>query len=195
MPNRTPGRRQRAHNQNVIAYICLVHFLIHVKTKINCKTESYFLIMFSMVGCVWIRERAACGPRVENHWYRDKLSAQIQSHVEKLIQRRFRVQTDPKHTENARVNLLISTWLSCISLAEDKTKDRKSHKRPSEASQRRNTVSADVHESSPAKHSQLNITMNILFMIILFVQLHLSLWKWLNKNIITKQKVGRKETL
>ncbi len=52
--------------------------------------------MFGMVGCVWIRD----GPRIENLWYRDKLSAQIQSHVEKLIQRRFRVQTDPKHTDN-----------------------------------------------------------------------------------------------
>ncbi len=28
-----------------LAYICLVHFLINVKT--NCKTESYFLIMFN----------------------------------------------------------------------------------------------------------------------------------------------------
>ncbi len=32
---------------NIIAYICLVFFLINVKTKMNCKTESYFLIVFS----------------------------------------------------------------------------------------------------------------------------------------------------
>ncbi len=38
------------HNKNIKAYICLVHFKINVKTKMNCKTESYFLIMFSMVG-------------------------------------------------------------------------------------------------------------------------------------------------
>ncbi len=38
------------HNKNIKAYIFLVHFQINVKTKMNCKTESYFLIMFSMVG-------------------------------------------------------------------------------------------------------------------------------------------------
>ncbi len=32
---------------NIIAYICLVIFLINVKTKMNCKTESYCLIVFS----------------------------------------------------------------------------------------------------------------------------------------------------
>ncbi len=58
--------------------------------------------MFSMVGCVWIRD----GPRIENLWYRDILSAQIQSHVEKLIQRRFRVQTDLKHTEKTTQKFL-----------------------------------------------------------------------------------------
>ncbi len=77
--------------------------------------------------------------------YRDILSAQIQSHAAKLIQRRFIVQmnNDTKHTAkatqkflkvksgllcNGRVNLLISTRLSSISLTEDQTKDRKSHK-------------------------------------------------------------------
>ncbi len=30
-----------------LAYICLVHFLINVKNKTNCKTESNFLIMFN----------------------------------------------------------------------------------------------------------------------------------------------------
>ncbi len=35
-------------NKNIISYICLVHFLINVKTKMNCKTESYFLIMLIM---------------------------------------------------------------------------------------------------------------------------------------------------
>ncbi len=60
------------HNKNIIAYICLVHFLINVKTKMNCKTESYFLIMFCMVGRIWIRDwlHAARGPRVENHCFR-----------------------------------------------------------------------------------------------------------------------------
>ncbi len=33
-----------------LAYICLVNFLINEKTKMNCKTESYFFIMFRMVG-------------------------------------------------------------------------------------------------------------------------------------------------
>ncbi len=41
------------YNKNIIAYICLVHFLINVK-QMNCKTESYFVIMFSMVGHIWI---------------------------------------------------------------------------------------------------------------------------------------------
>ncbi len=48
------------HKKNIIAHICLVHFLIHEKTKMISKTESYFLMMFSMVGRIWIRE----GPRV-----------------------------------------------------------------------------------------------------------------------------------
>ncbi len=33
-------------HKNIIAYI-LVNFLINVKPKMNCKTESYFLIVFS----------------------------------------------------------------------------------------------------------------------------------------------------
>ncbi len=49
------------HNKNIIAYICLVHFQINVKTKMNCKTESYFLIMFSMVGRIWIPDRGSAG--------------------------------------------------------------------------------------------------------------------------------------
>ncbi len=49
------------HNKNIVAYICLVRFLINVKTKTNCKTESYFLIMFSMVGRIWIRDRLHAG--------------------------------------------------------------------------------------------------------------------------------------
>ncbi len=53
------------HYKNFIAYICLEIFLINVKTKMNCK-QSYFFIMFSMVGRIWIRD----GPRVENHWYK-----------------------------------------------------------------------------------------------------------------------------
>ncbi len=44
--------------KNIIAYICLVNFLINVKSKMNCKTESHFLIMFSMVGRIWIRDSA-----------------------------------------------------------------------------------------------------------------------------------------
>ncbi len=35
-------------HKNIIAYICLVHFLINVKPKMNCKTESYFLIVFKL---------------------------------------------------------------------------------------------------------------------------------------------------
>ncbi len=41
--------------------ICLVRFLINVKTKINCKTESYFFIMFSMVGRIWIHDGPHAG--------------------------------------------------------------------------------------------------------------------------------------
>ncbi len=54
-----------------MAYICLVHFLINVKTKMICKTDSYF-IMFRMVGRIWIRERPHVThvPWVENHCYR-----------------------------------------------------------------------------------------------------------------------------
>ncbi len=44
---------------------------MNVKTKTNCKTENYFLIMFntrhvtfSMVGRIWIRD----WPPVENRW-------------------------------------------------------------------------------------------------------------------------------
>ncbi len=36
---------------------------MNVKTKMNCKTESYFLIIFSLVGRIWIRD----GPHA-NHW-------------------------------------------------------------------------------------------------------------------------------
>ncbi len=41
----------------------------------NCKTESYFLIMFSMVGRIWMREgpHATRGPGVENHWFKRSL--------------------------------------------------------------------------------------------------------------------------
>ncbi len=48
---------------------------MNVKTKMNCKTESYFLIMFSMVGRIWMRERphATRGPGVENHWFKRSL--------------------------------------------------------------------------------------------------------------------------
>ncbi len=28
-------------NKNIIAYICLVHFLINMKIKINCKTKLF----------------------------------------------------------------------------------------------------------------------------------------------------------
>ncbi len=35
----------------------------------NCKTECNFLIMFSMVGRIGIRD----GPRVENHWFKRSL--------------------------------------------------------------------------------------------------------------------------
>ncbi len=49
------------HNKYIIAYICLVHFLINIKTKINCKTESYFCIMFSMVGRIWICDEPHAG--------------------------------------------------------------------------------------------------------------------------------------
>ncbi len=35
-------------NKNIISYICLVNFLINVKTEMNCKTESYFFIMLIM---------------------------------------------------------------------------------------------------------------------------------------------------
>ncbi len=52
------------HNKNIIAYICLVHFFINVKTKMNCKTESNFLIIFSMVGDIWIRD----GPHAARWW-------------------------------------------------------------------------------------------------------------------------------
>ncbi len=48
---------------------------MNVKTKMNCKTESYFLIMFSMVGRIWMREgpHATRGPGVENHWFKRSL--------------------------------------------------------------------------------------------------------------------------
>ncbi len=46
-------------HKNIIAYICLVHFLINV--KIYCKTESNFFIMFSMVGRIWIRDGPHAG--------------------------------------------------------------------------------------------------------------------------------------
>ncbi len=42
------------HNKNIVAYICLVNFVINVKTKINCKTESYFFHV--QVGHIWIRD-------------------------------------------------------------------------------------------------------------------------------------------
>ncbi len=63
------------HNKNIIAYICLVNFYMNVKTKINCKTESYVFIMFSMVGRIWMREgpHATRGPGVENHWFKRSL--------------------------------------------------------------------------------------------------------------------------
>ncbi len=105
--------------------------------------------------------------------FRDILSAQIQSNAAELIGRHFIVQmyNDPKHTAkaiqeflkvkreifcNGKVNLLISTRLSCISLAEDKTNSRKTHKQTTtEVSCSKglakhhkggNPVSGDVHE-------------------------------------------------
>ncbi len=72
----------------------------------NCKTESYFFIMFSVVGCVWIRDGPHAGRGLRTSGIEINSHAQIQSHVEKLIQRRFRVQTDPKHTENATQEFL-----------------------------------------------------------------------------------------
>ncbi len=92
---------------------------------------------------MWQRTEAA--RRILKCIYWDIQSAQIQSNGARLIGRRFIVQIndDPKHTAkatqeflkvrsgvfcNGRVNLLISTRLSCISLAEDKTKGRKTHK-------------------------------------------------------------------
>ncbi len=90
--------------------------------------------------------------QINSEVYRDILSAQIQSNRAKLIGWRFieQMDDDPKHTTkatqeflkvksgifcNGRVSLLISTSLSSISLAEDKTKDRKSPKQtPTEVS-------------------------------------------------------------
>ncbi len=42
-------------NKNISLHLFSI-FLINIKTKMNCKTESYFFIMFFMVGCIWIRD-------------------------------------------------------------------------------------------------------------------------------------------
>ncbi len=34
---------------------------MNVKAKMNCKTESYFWIMFFMVGGIWIRDGPHAG--------------------------------------------------------------------------------------------------------------------------------------
>ncbi len=112
--------------------------------------------------------------RKNNEVYRDILSAQIQTNAAKLIGRHFIVQMDddPKHTAKATQEFLkvkkmeysamtksISwsqpNW-ACISLAENKTKGRKTHKQiTTEVScikglakhhKGGNPVSGDVHE-------------------------------------------------
>ncbi len=40
---------------NIKAYICLVHFLINVKTKMNCKTDFFFYYR------IWIRDGLHAG--------------------------------------------------------------------------------------------------------------------------------------
>ncbi len=82
---------------------------------------------------------------------------------------------------------------ACISLAEDKTKDRKPHKhnnwsqlqqRPGKASQKRKASlwwcpwDPDLRQSLPAKDSKPISKLNIYLWLYLFVQLHLSPWKW-----------------
>ncbi len=78
---------------------------------------------------------------INSEVYRNILSAKIQSNAANLIGQRFIVQVEMTQNIlqkqpsfwryksgifcNDRINLLISTWLSCISLAEDKTKDRR----------------------------------------------------------------------
>ncbi len=77
---------------------------------------------------------------------------------------------------------------ACISLAEDKTKDRKPHKhnnwsqqRPGKASQKRKASlwwcpwDPDLRQSLPAKDSKQILKIVWLY---LFVQLHLNPWKW-----------------
>ncbi len=127
--------------------------------------------------------------RQKQQVYRDILSAQIQPNSAKSIGWRFIVQIDddPKHTAKATqeflkvqsgifcngwINLLISTRLSSISLAEDKTKDRKIHKQTTtevscskdlakhhkeETQTLLMSMSSDLRQSLPAKDSQQNI--------------------------------------
>ncbi len=58
--------------------------------------------------------------RINSEEYRDILSAQIQSNVEKLIQRRFRVQMDddPKHSEKATQEFLKVKKVEYSAMAE-----------------------------------------------------------------------------
>jgi len=36
---------KNVHNKNIIAHICLLHVLINVKTKMNCKTKFQLLFL------------------------------------------------------------------------------------------------------------------------------------------------------
>ncbi len=82
---------------------------------------------------------------------------------------------------------------ACISLAEDKTKERKPHKhniwsqlqqRPGKASQKRKASlwwcpwDPDLRQSLPVNDSKPISKLNIYLWLYLFVQLHLSPWKW-----------------
>ncbi len=147
--------------------------------------------------------------RKNSEAYRDILSAQIQSNGQKLNRRRFIVQMDddPKHTAKARVfegkkveySALAKSiswsqpdWAR-ISLAEDKTKDRKTHEQKTtevslskawQSITKKKTPSLVMSMSSRLKEViacklfSKQILKRNLFIWFIFVQLHFNPWKW-----------------
>ncbi len=113
-------------------------------------------------------------------------------HTGKATQEILRVKNVNYSARAKSISRSQPDW-ACISLAEDKTKDRKPYKhnnwsqlqqRPGKASQKRKASlwwcpwDPDLRQSLPVNDSKPISKLNIYLWLYLFVQLHLSPWKW-----------------